>query len=58
VVLKIAEYHDLPVAKALQMAGYYEAISEPREKLTVDLIDLRDHARSLVEKLDAIINGL
>jgi hypothetical protein len=58
VARKLAEYHDIPVAKALQMAGYYEASKEPREKMIGDLIALRDQARSFVVKLDGIINGL
>lgn len=58
VARKMAEYHDIPVAKALQMAGYYKATNEPKEKMAVDLIELRDQARSFVQKLDAIINGL
>jgi hypothetical protein len=58
VVRKVAEYHDIPVAKALQMAGYYEAANDPRERTTENLIELRDQARTFVEKLGAIINAL
>jgi hypothetical protein len=56
VVRKLAEYHDIPVSKALQMAGYYEATEEPNEQTLVSLIELREQARSLVQRLDAIIN--
>jgi hypothetical protein len=58
VVLKIAEYHDLPVPKALEMAGYYETRGEPKEKTMESLIALREQARAFVQQLDAIIDTL
>jgi transcriptional regulator with XRE-family HTH domain len=58
IVRKIAQYHNLPVSKALQMAGYYESSANARDKGIAELIALREDARLLLARFDQVIGTL
>jgi len=55
VARKLAEYHGLPVTRALEMAGYYDGNGSSQEKALDELLAIRKDTEALLERLDRAI---